>query len=289
VFALYCLLGSATWILTPLPGGTPFFERQVILFVVVGAGVGIFSRVGLRTLGSRLPWGQLAVAGLFFWGVPACLIHWAWGDSPSIVIPATFALLPAVIVLVTTSGGVVGDKGEGWGYLVPALAAFGGVLLLLPVGLPVSVRGQLMLTVAFIAVILVAISGVWMHRLMQDVGIAETIVIVCFANAAFLVLCGLISRDFAGGWSGLTAMLSLSTCVELIQMLLVFWLLREMSPVRFGTRYLVIPLLTIVEGLVLLRPEVTARMVVGAALLIGGAAWILFSKTPDDERILSLR
>ena len=289
VFAVYCLLGSTTWILTPFPGGTSFFEREVILFVVLGAGTGIFWRVGLRTLGNRLPWVRLAVAGLLFWGVPACLIHWAWSDSPSIVISATFALLPAVIVLVTTSGGAVGDKGEGWGSFAPALAAFGGVLLLLPVGLPGSVRGQLMLAVVFVAVILVAISGVWMHRLMQNVRIAETIVIVCLANAAFLVICGLVSRDFAGGWSGLTAMLSLSTCVELIQMVLVFWLLREMSPVRFSTRYLVIPLLTVVEGYVIVRPEVTARMVVGAALLIGGTAWILFSKAPDDGEILSLR
>jgi drug/metabolite transporter (DMT)-like permease len=289
VFAVYCLLASATWIVAPFPDGAPFFQRQVILFVVVGVGAGIFSRMGLRTLGSRLPWVRLAVVGVGFWGVPACLIHWAGTGIPSIVISAAFALLPAVVVLVTTSGGAVGDKGEGWGSFAPGLAAFGGVLLLLPVGLPSSVRGQLMLAVAFVAVILVAISGVWMHRLMQGVAIAETIVIVCFANAAFLMICGLVGRDFAGGWSGLTVMLSLSTYVDLIQMILVFWLLREMPPVRFATRYLVIPLLTIVEGYVALQPDVTARMVVGAALLIGGAAWILFSKAPDDEAVLSLR
>jgi drug/metabolite transporter (DMT)-like permease len=289
VFAVYCLLASTTWIVAPFPDGTPFFQRQVILFLAVGAGASLFSRGELRTLGSRLPWVRLAVAGVGFWGVPACLIHWAGSGIPSIVISAAFALLPVVVVLVTTSGGVVGDKGEGWRSLAPALAAFGGVLLLLPVGSPGSVRGQLMLAVAFVAVILVAISGVWMHRLMQGVAIAETIVIVCFANAAFLMICGLITRDFSGGWSGLTAMLSLSTSVDLIQIILVFWLLREMPPVRFATRYLVIPLLTIAEGYVVLRPDVTARMVVGAALLIGGAAWILFSKVPDDEAVLSLR
>jgi drug/metabolite transporter (DMT)-like permease len=87
----------------------------------------------------------------------------------------------------------------------------------------------------------------------------------------------------------LTAVLSLSTSVDLIQIVLVFWLLREMSPVRFAARYLVIPLLTIVEGYVALRPEVTARMVVGAVLLAGGSVWILFSKASDDGVVLSLR
>ena len=53
--------------------------------------------------------------------------------------------------------------------------------------------------------------------------------------------------------------------------------LREMSPVRFGTRHPVIPLLIVVEGYVVARPEVTARMV-GGALLIGETTWILFSK-----------
>jgi drug/metabolite transporter (DMT)-like permease len=59
--------------------------------------------------------------------------------------------------------------------------------------------------------------------------------------------------------------------------------------VRFAARYLVIPLLTVVEGYVVLRPEVTARMVVGAVLLVGGTVWVLFSKASDDEVILSLR
>jgi drug/metabolite transporter (DMT)-like permease len=288
VFAVYCLLSSAAWIVAPFTEGTHFFERQTILFVVVGVGAIVFSGGESRTLGCRLPWVRVAVAGVGFWGVPACLIYWVGSGIPSVVISAAFALLPVVVVLVASSGGATQDKGEGWGSLAPALAAFGGVLLLLPVDLPGSVRGQLMLAVACVAVVLVAVSGVWMHRLMQGVAIAETVVIVCFANAVFLLVCGLVERDFAGG-SGLTAMLSLSTCIDLIQIVLVFWLLREMSPVRFAARYLVIPLLTVVEGYVVLRPEVTARMVAGAALLTGGAVWILFSKAPDDEVILSLR
>jgi drug/metabolite transporter (DMT)-like permease len=288
VFVVYCLLSSAAWIIAPSLERTFFFERQIILFVVVGVGAIAFSGGRLRMLDSRLPWVRLALAGVLFWGVPAYLIRWVESGISSIVTSATFALLPVVVAVCTISGGVSQDR-EGWGSLTPALAAFGGILLLLPVGLPGSVRGQLMLAVAFVAVVLVAISGVWMHRLMRGVAIADAAIIVCFANAAFLVICGLVARDFAGGWSGLSAILSLSSGIDLIQIILVFWLLREMSPVRFGTRYLVIPLLTIVEGYVFLRPEVTARMLVGIVLLTAGAVWILIAKAPDDEVILSLR
>ncbi len=289
MFAVYCLLASAAWIVTPFAEGGHFFERQVVLFAVVGVGAVLFAGKDLWSPSRRLSWARLAIAGVGFWGVPVCLTRWAGSGVPSIVMSATFALLPVVVVLVVSSIGTVQEDGEGWRSLVPALAAFGGVLLLLPVGLPESVRGQLMLAVVFISVLLVAVSGVWMHQLIQGGALGETIAIICLANAVFLVIGGFVAGDFAGGWNGWAEMLSLSSGVDLIQLILAFWLLREMPPVRFATRYLVIPLLTVIEGYVALRPEVTVRMGVGAVLVAGGAVWILFSKATDDEVILSLR
>jgi hypothetical protein len=40
---------------------------------------------------------------------------------------------------------------------------------------------------------------------------------------------------------------------------------------------------------VLLRPELTVRMGVGAALLAGGAGWLLMAGRGDDEAGLRLR
>ena len=54
-------------------------------------------------------------------------------------------------------------------------------------------------------------------------------------------------------------------------------------------RYLVIPLLTVVEGYVVLRPELTFRMGFGVVLLAAGAGMILFAKPAADEAVLSLR
>jgi len=66
-------------------------------------------------------------------------------------------------------------------------------------------------------------------------------------------------------------------------------LLRGMSPVRFGARYLVVPLVTVVEGYVLLRPELTLRMGFGVALLAGSAAFLLAAPGVDERAGLSLR
>jgi drug/metabolite transporter (DMT)-like permease len=77
--------------------------------------------------------------------------------------------------------------------------------------------------------------------------------------------------------------------VDVSEVLLIVWLLREMRPVRFAARYLVIPLLTVLEGYVLMRPELTVRMVFGAGLLAAGAGMLLFLKASEEETILSLR
>jgi hypothetical protein len=71
--------------------------------------------------------------------------------------------------------------------------------------------------------------------------------------------------------------------------LLIVWLLREMQPVRFAARYLVIPLLTVLESYILMRPEWTLRMGCGTVLLAAGAGALLLSTAGEDETVLSLR
>jgi len=60
-------------------------------------------------------------------------------------------------------------------------------------------------------------------------------------------------------------------------------------PVRFAARYLVIPLLTLLESYVLVRPELTVRMVSGVMLLAAGGGMLVFFKAGEEETMLSLR
>jgi hypothetical protein len=62
-----------------------------------------------------------------------------------------------------------------------------------------------------------------------------------------------------------------------------------MPPIRFAARYLVIPLLTVLESYVVMRPEWTVRMGFGTALLAVGAGMLLFLKVGEEETVLSLR
>jgi hypothetical protein len=112
---------------------------------------------------------------------------------------------------------------------------------------------------------------------------------VCLSNTVFLLFCSGVRGELVWGWSGLASVVSLSSLVDLAEVVLLVWLLREMVPVRFAARYLVIPLLTLVESYALMRPELTVRVISGVVLLAAGAGMLLFFKDGEEETVLSLR
>lgn len=289
-FGGFCVLSSVSWLILPLAeSGLPVLEQKFLLHVVTGLGALLFTNRGLWSRIHKLPWVLTAVGGVLFFGLPAVLIDSAGGGLPTVTNSATFALMPAMVVLFTVNSSEAVNKGEGRGLLTPAIAALGGLLLLLPVELPQSIKGWETLVMMFATVTLVAGSGVWMHRLMQSFKIADAFVAVCCANALFLLVWTVGTGSFV--WQGreLSATVLTTMLIDLSTMLLALWLLREMSPVRFAARYLVIPLVAVMEGYVVLRPELTVRMVSGTVLLVAGTGWILLFSGSDDEVVLSLR
>jgi drug/metabolite transporter (DMT)-like permease len=70
---------------------------------------------------------------------------------------------------------------------------------------------------------------------------------------------------------------------------LLVWLMRDVAPTRFAARYLVVPLLTVMEGYVLLRPGFSVRAVAGGALMVFGAWRLLTASQREGEPGLVLR
>jgi hypothetical protein len=105
----------------------------------------------------------------------------------------------------------------------------------------------------------------------------------------FLLVCSAVQGELVWQWNELASVVSLSSLVDLVEVVLLVWLLRAMMPVRFASRYLVIPLLTLFEGYGLIRPELTVRVIGGMMLLAAGAGMLLFLKAGEEETVLSLR
>jgi hypothetical protein len=174
-------------------------------------------------------------------------------------------------------------------FLIPALVGLGGLLLLLPFEFSGSARGWVMLAIVCAAVVLVGLASVWLYRLLHGIALVDAVAVVGLANAGFLLGWSAVRDDVVWRWSGLSSMVSISSLVDVVEVLLIVWLLREMLPVRFAARYLMIPLVTVLESYVLMRPEWTLRMVGGTVLLAAGAVMLLFLKSSEEETVLSLR
>ena len=139
-----------------------------------------------------------------------------------------------------------------------------------------------------------------MYRLMRGFGVVEAGVLCCFANALYFlaIFAASLLTVAAGGaspcdgtWSkqGVAIEITKTLLFNLPQIVLLLWLMRDLVPTRFAARYLVFPLLTVIEGYVLLRPGFSVRAVAGAALMVFAAWRLLTTDQREGEPGLVLR
>lgn len=287
-FFCLCLLVSSAWL---LPAGvteeSPILQ-QAFFYGAVGLLAAVFSSRRLWSRLKRREWLSLEVAALsvLLFGMPAVLGEWARNGISDISRAALFALVPFVVVVVAAARE---SEPGARRFSIPALVAFGGVLLLLPFSFPTTSRGQILFAVLLVGVALVGVASERIYRLLHGFGALEALAVVSLANAAFLLACHVANLPSAESWGGMSPQLSSHSLYNLAELLLLVWLLREMSPVRLAVRYLLVPLFIVLEGFVFLHPPLTLRMGAGLVLLVAGAAYLLFSRGWDSDEVLSIR
>jgi drug/metabolite transporter (DMT)-like permease len=288
-FGALCLLSSSSWVVESYGASTiPSLERQGLLDFVVGFAALLLSGRGSMLRIRQQSWTRLIVAGLGFFGIPALAIELASGAVPEVSRSALFALVPIVVVVVLSAveaGGTA--ERDARRSLAPALVGLGGLLLLLPLSFSSSARGNAMIAVVCSAVILAGIASVWLYRLLQQFELSDAVALVCLSNAIFLLIYGWVRGANVWHRSSLLSLLSWSWLVDVTEVLLLLWLLRRMPPVQFASRYLLIPLLTVLEAYILVRPPLTLRIGAGTILLVAGVGLLLFQH-PAKEEVVSL-
>lgn len=285
-FYALCLLLSSSWLLPSEAVDESPVIQQACFYGAVGLVALIFA---YRRLRIRLQWREylrVAAVSILLLGMPAVLGEWARNDISDISRAALFALVPFVVVVVASAR--ESEPGVRR-FSVPALVGFGGVLLLLPFSFPISLRGQIVFGVLLAAIALVGFASEEVHRLLHGFGMIEALAFVSLPNAIFLFACYFVNLPSAESWSGVSSLLSIHSLYNLVELLLLIWLLREMSPVRLAVRYLIVPLFTVLEGFAFLHPPLTVRMAAGVALLVTGAAYLLSSRGWDSDAVLSIR
>lgn len=283
-FFTLCLLLSSSWMLPAGATEESSIAQQACFYGLVGLVALIFAYRRIR-----LQWHaclRVAAASILLLGVPSVLGEWARDGISDINRAALFALVPFVVVMVAaTRESETGVRR----FSIPALIGFGGVLLLLPFSFPTSPHGQIVFGVLLVVVALVGFASEAIYRLLRGFGMIEALAVVSISNAVFLLTCHVVNLPSAESGSGMSSVFSIHSLYNLVELFLLIWLLREMSPMRLAVRYLIVPLFTVLEGFAFLHPRLTIRMGAGLVLLVAGVSYLLSSRGGDSDAVLSIR
>jgi hypothetical protein len=278
LFGIFCVLSSVDWLLPAAPGeGASTLEQLCFLLILIGAGAVSLSRRTMPRANGLL----LMVVAVGLLGAPAILLTIASAHLPDLVIAVVFALVPAMIVLANA----LDDDGSR-GLLMPAVLGFAGLLFVLPVNLPDSTEGRLWLAAPLVAALIVAVTSARIYVLVRGLSVSQAAALICVPNALLLLVWCAVTGQFT---LRLASFISLSSLVHGAVLVLLVVLLREMVPVRFAARFLIVPLLTVAGGYVLMRPEASWRMVFGFVLAVAGAGWLLSGTGIGEDSPPSLR
>jgi multidrug transporter EmrE-like cation transporter len=134
--------------------------------------------------------------------------------------------------------------------------------------------------------VLIAVASIRIHTALQGVPIAIAVAVVGFAGTVALGMCG-----FALGWPALSvrqlAFEALRCAVfDLPLMGLTLWLAREIAPIRLSARFLLTPLVTVLEGYAFVRGPMELSRIAALVLIAAGAAMLLLRSERDESEEL---
>lgn len=168
----------------------------------------------------------------------------------------------------------------------PALAGVGGAAMLIPFGLPSSVGGWWWLAATGGVAIVAAMAAVELHRHLAGFDLVRAAALVSGCSS---LVAGLLSLV---GWTRFPELTAHGIFAEIIVcfvidgpiLLFTVWMLRDLPATAFSARYLLIPLLTIAEGFLLIRPSPHWMMLFGALAMVYACGVLLRTNEEDTLR-----
>ncbi len=273
-FGVYCLVAGSTWLAVAYLAPTwPDLLRLCFHdgLLCVLFGVACFLRR------ETLPWQLLGEAGawcgVLFAGAPLVSAG-AGGSVSGLTQVLIFAIVPVMTVFVM---GQREADGEGMRMLVPVLAGMGGLALLLPFEWPNTGVGWGWFLGLLGCAALIAVAGIRLKSLLEGRALMPVAAAGCAVAA---VLAGLGWRVFEAGpvemrvGQGLVEV-GWAVVVDGTLVLLMLWLVRKMSPVEFSVRFLMVPWVTLVGGLIVTREPVGWTSLAGLVLAGGAGGYVL--------------
>ena len=266
----------------------PPFESLGLHWGLLAAGAAIAAVVRRSGRpGARLvvEWTLLGIA---LFAAPGLILETVASHVPQLTRVALFALTPCFAVVLEPYLGVPDRELPRHG-LPAALTALAGVLLLFPFELPSTPAQAAGFVAVVLAALLVAAAGCRAVRAANEFDSVAPCAAwaAAAASVVFLAAC-LISEPTQGVAAAIAPQAIWSLLLDLPALLLFFWLLRRVTAAQHAMRLILAPLFTSLLSLILFLPPVSLRAAAGLALMVAGAAWMLWPMRHRSGRPESL-
>jgi hypothetical protein len=272
-------------------GKSQIGEAISLLMLAFAAGVLAWIRKSKWPQGRHFWTAVLIGLGLFV--VPGLLVRAVYEEIPAYTRTALFMLVPVFAVVLEPYIGTNTERPIQGG-LISAMAAMIGGLLVFPTGFrfPASIEGCLAFVAVVLAAACVATVNCWacceMVRTASRQMWMPTAAIAGAASALALAASSLILKDsqtFTFDPKSILLDLLWIAGIDLPALLLLFWLLPRMRAPRMAARFVLAPILAILIGIILLRPEggLRGQTWLGLLWMAGGAGYLLFAPQGDVE------
>jgi len=278
----YLGLAASAWILQlALPTTLPGLETETLVYLLVVVGVGA---IGVRWegVGRESVW-QAIGSGLLLFALPSLVLAGSAGRLPGLTQVALLGLVPVVLVVISAVSG--SSSGEFPGLLGAALAGLAGGFLLLA-GDPEMLLQRPVAGALFAMVIVSIACGSYFASVAAKVLSLRALLLLLVGPS--LVLSGAVGFLRHSGWAVPRGQDIAGLVWRAAAMVLLVYLIKHIAPVALAARFLLIPLITAVEGFAYMRPSVSWRQVLGMTLLALGSARLLVRGGSREEPRMSL-
>jgi len=277
VWLLLGIIWGSTWLfiklgLEDLPpflfAGLRFIMASVFLWAILG-----IRRIRLPT--SPRDWAVMVGTGVLTFSLDYGLVYWGENHIPAGLTSILFSTMP-LFVLLLAHVFLAGERMTRWS-LGGILVGLGGVTLIFSKQLQFSEPQAFWGSVAVIGgALAAATSSVLVRRFAQHLDSMVLTTVQMTAGCLPLVALGLSLEgsptNFQWTPTAWTSLVYMAVIGSALAFVLLYWLLKQVGPVRTG---LIIPFTTVVAvllGVVVLGEAFSWRTGVGGALVLGGLA-----------------
>lgn len=218
----------------------------------------------------RLRW---VLSGAMLFGGPAVALLFRGQDLDSGSLTIALALTPVIIAIAASALGTESSDGIA-GRIWPGLAAVAGLLLVLAQPTLGDARTDLALILA------PALTGIGAVLFCMDQPNSAYRVVAALLGASALFAVALAETSFAAGTRPSVSLLAIA-CDGVLALLGVV-VLAQLGSTRWSSQFTWVPLLIILEGILLVRPQLTSHWVIGLGLLVVASIYLLLPQSNDS-------